>query len=57
MLELRAAMSLARLLQKQDRPAEGRLHLATCYAGFTEGFDTDDLQEAKKLLAELEPMA
>jgi predicted ATPase len=49
-LELRAAMSLTRLYQKQDRPAEGRPMLAECYNWFTEGFDTPDLQEAKALL-------
>jgi predicted ATPase len=49
-LELRAAMSLARLLRKQGRAAEGRDLLAECYAWFTEGFDTADLQEARDLL-------
>jgi predicted ATPase len=53
-LELRAAMSLARLLRQQGRTAEGRNVLAKCYAGFTEGFDTKDLREAKELLAVLE---
>jgi predicted ATPase len=52
-LELRAAMSLARLYQKQDRPAEARPILAECYGWFTEGFDTPDLQEAKALLERL----
>jgi predicted ATPase len=52
-LELRAAMSLARLLRKQGRAAEGRDLLAECYAWFTEGFDTPDLQEARELLEEL----
>jgi predicted ATPase len=49
-LELRAAMSLTRLYQKQDRQAEARPMLAECYDWFTEGFDTPDLQEAKVLL-------
>jgi predicted ATPase len=49
-LELRAAMSLSRLYQKQDRQAEARPMLAECYAWFTEGFDTPDLQDAKALL-------
>ncbi|HSR34471.1 MAG TPA: hypothetical protein VLY63_28210, partial [Anaerolineae bacterium] len=49
-LELRAAMSLARLLRQQGRGAEGRNLLAECYAWFTEGFDTADLQEARELL-------
>jgi predicted ATPase len=53
-LELRAAMSLARLWQQQGRCAEARDLLAPIYGWFTEGFDTADLQEAKALLAELE---
>ena len=51
-LELRAAVSLARLWQQQGRRAEAAL-LAPVYGWFTEGFDTADLQEAKALLAEL----
>ena len=53
-LELRSAMSLARLLRKQDRAAEGKDILARCYAWFTEGFDTPDLREAKELLGQLD---
>jgi adenylate cyclase len=49
-LELRAAMSLTRLYQQQDREAEARPMLAECYGWFTEGFDTPDLKEAKGLL-------
>jgi predicted ATPase len=52
-LELRAALSLARLYQKQDRQAEARPILAECYAWFTEGLDTPDLREAKVLLDQL----
>jgi predicted ATPase len=52
-LELRAAMSLARLRQQQGRHAEARDLLAPIYGRFTEGFDTADLQEAKALLEEL----
>jgi len=52
-LELRAAMSLARLWQQQGKRAEARQMLAEIYAWFTEGFDTKDLQEAKALLEEL----
>jgi adenylate cyclase len=52
-LELRAAMSLTRLYQKQDRQAEARPLLAECYNWFTEGFDTPDLQEAKALLEQV----
>jgi predicted ATPase len=53
-LELRAAMSLARLWQRQDRQVEAHELLAPVYDWFTEGFDTADLQEAKTLLEELE---
>jgi predicted ATPase len=52
-LELRAAMSLARLFRRQGRQAEARPVLAACYGWFTEGFDTADLHEAKTLLEEL----
>jgi predicted ATPase len=52
-LELRAAMSLARLWQQQGRRAEAHDLLAPIYGWFTEGFDTTDLQEAKALLEEL----
>ena len=52
-LELRAAMSLARLWQQQGKQAEAQELLAPIYGWFTEGFDTADLQEARTLLAEL----
>jgi hypothetical protein len=52
-LELRAAMSLARLWQQQGRCADARELLAPIYGWFTEGFDTADLQEAKALLKAL----
>jgi predicted ATPase len=52
-LELRAAMSLSRLWQQQDKQAEARPVLAPVYGSFTEGFDTADLQDAKALLEEL----
>ena len=52
-LELRAAMSLARLWQQQGKRAEAYELLAPIYGWFTEGFDTADLQEAKALLEEL----
>ena len=51
--ELRAAMSLSRLWQQQDKQAEARELLAPVYGWFTEGFDTADLQEAKALLEAL----
>jgi predicted ATPase len=52
-LELRAAMSLARLWQQQGKRAEAHALLASVYSWFTEGFDTADLQEARALLEEL----
>ncbi len=52
-LELRAALSLARLWQQQGQRAEAHALLAPIYGWFTEGFDTADLQEAKALLDEL----
>ena len=51
--ELRATMSLARLLAKQGRRDEARAMLAEIYNWFTEGFDTPDLKDAKALLEEL----
>jgi predicted ATPase len=52
-LELRAAMSLARLWQQQGKQAEAHALLAPIYGWFTEGFDTADLQEARVLLEAL----
>jgi len=66
-LELRAVMSLVRLLQYQAQNHESRntqhkIHnrlneahkmLSDVYNWFTEGFGTKDLQEAKALLEEL----
>ena len=49
-LELRAALSLARLWQRQGKRTEAHELLAQVYNWFTEGFDTADLQEAKALL-------
>jgi class 3 adenylate cyclase/tetratricopeptide (TPR) repeat protein len=51
--ELRATVSLARLMAKQDRCDEARAMLAEIYGWFNEGFDTADLREAKALLDEL----
>ena len=53
LLELRAAMSLARLWRDQGKPQQARELLAPVYGWFTEGFDTRDLKEAKVLLDEL----
>jgi predicted ATPase len=51
--ELRATVSLARLLASQGRREEARSRLAEIYNWFTEGFDTPDLKDAKALLDEL----
>ncbi|MBI3329877.1 MAG: hypothetical protein HYZ81_24610 [Nitrospinae bacterium] len=48
--ELRAAMSLSRLWQRQGKRAAARQLLAPIYGWFTEGFDTADLREARALL-------
>jgi len=53
LLELRAAMTLARLWQRQGKRTEAYELLAPIYGWFTEGFDTADLQQAKALLEEL----
>jgi predicted ATPase len=52
--ELRAATSLARLWQSQDKRQDAYDLLAPVYAWFTEGFDTADLKDAKALLEQLE---
>jgi predicted ATPase len=52
-LELRAAMSLSRLWQRQGKRDEARALVADIYGRFTEGFDTTDLREARALLEEL----
>jgi adenylate cyclase len=49
-LELRAALGLARLWQRNGNIAEARQTLSEVYGWFKEGFDTADLQEAKELL-------
>jgi predicted ATPase len=51
--ELRAAMSLSRLWQRQGKRDDARELLAPIYGWFSEGFDTPDLQEAGALLTEL----
>lgn len=49
-LELRAAMSLSRLWQRNGKQEDARQLLAEIYGWFTEGFDTADLKDAKELL-------
>jgi predicted ATPase len=51
--ELRAAMSLSRLWQRQGKQGEARELLAGIYRGFTEGFATTDLQAARAVLEAL----
>jgi predicted ATPase len=51
--ELRATMSMSRLLMKQGLLDEGHEILSLVYDWFTEGFDTPDLKDAKVLLEEL----
>jgi predicted ATPase len=48
--ERRAAVSMARFWRDQGKPQQARELLAPVYGGFTEGFDTLDLKEAKALL-------
>jgi predicted ATPase len=52
-LELRAALSLSRLWQRQGKRGEARQLLTAIYDWFSEGFDSADLQDAKVLLHEL----
>ena len=52
-LELRAAMSMARLWRNQGKRDAARELLRPIYDWFTEGFDTLDLKQAKDLLDEL----
>ena len=47
---LRAATSLARLWQQQGKGKEAREMFVPVYNWFTEGFDTQDLKDAKALL-------
>jgi len=52
-LELRTAVSLARLWSGQGERRRARDLLAPIYEAFTEGFDTADLTDARALLDEL----
>ena len=51
--ELRVALSLSRLWQRQGKQTDACTLLAPIYGWFTEGFDTADLQEARTLLEAL----
>jgi len=53
-LQLRAAMSLARLWQQENRQSAAFKMLNEIYSWFTEGFDTADLQDARELLVSLQ---
>jgi predicted ATPase len=53
LLELRAAVSMARLWGDQGKRQQAHDLLAPVYGWFTEGFDTLDLKEAKTLLEQL----
>ncbi len=53
LLDLRATMSLARLLDRQGNRNEACAMLSEIYNWFTEGFDTADLKDAKALLDKL----
>lgn len=52
-LELRAAMSLSCLWQRQGKRAAAYDLLAPLYNWFAEGFDTPDLRDARALLETL----
>lgn len=50
-LELRAAISLARLWQQQGKPDQGRSLLKEILSRFSEGFDNPDQMQAAQMLA------
>ena len=52
--ELRAAISLSELWQRQNRYQDAYALLEPIYAWFSEGFDTKDLRRARNLLKNLE---
>lgn len=54
-MELRAATSLAALWQKQYKPRDGERVLNAVLARFTEGFDTYDVVQARRILDALRP--
>jgi predicted ATPase len=52
-LELEAAISLGRLWQREGRRVEACQLLTDVYGWFSEGFDTENLQETRALCAQL----
>jgi DNA-binding SARP family transcriptional activator len=54
-LQLRAALSLGRLLARQGRDAEAHPLVGDVYGRFTEGFETYDLVQARALIEKLGP--
>ena len=52
-LELRASTSLAGLFVAQGRHDDARSLLEPIYSWFSEGFDTRDLKDARRLLEAL----
>ena len=52
-LELRAAVSMARLWCRQDKREDALRMLEDIYNRFTEGLDSPDLQEAARLMARI----
>jgi len=53
MLEIRVAVGLGRLWQRQGKQQEALQILEESYNSFTEGFDTEDLREARAVIEEL----
>jgi adenylate cyclase len=53
-LELRSTISLSKYLVSQGQQVEARQALANIYGWFTEGFNTGDLREARRLLESLD---
>jgi predicted ATPase len=53
--ELRAAISLARLLRDQESGNKARELLTPIYSWFKEGLDTHDLKQARGLVSEFVP--
>jgi predicted ATPase len=51
--ELKAVISLSRLWKQQGKKAEARQALAEIYGWFREGFETQDLIDAKELIEQL----